>query len=60
MATVRIPTPLRPHAGGKDTVEAAGVDRRRRPGSADDGASGAEGTAPRRRRNPPVRERLRQ
>lgn len=25
MATVRIPTPLRPHAGGKDRVEAAGT-----------------------------------
>jgi molybdopterin converting factor small subunit len=24
MPVVRIPTPLRPHAGGKDTVEAAG------------------------------------
>ena len=25
MAVVRIPTPLRPHAGGKDIVEAAGT-----------------------------------
>ncbi len=25
MATVRIPTPLRSHAGGKDTVEASGA-----------------------------------
>ena len=25
MPTVRIPTPLRPHAGGLDTVEAAGT-----------------------------------
>ena len=25
MAVVRIPTPLRPHAGGQDRVEAAGA-----------------------------------
>ena len=45
MPVVRIPTPLRPHTGGHDSVEASRRDRRR-------------GPRPGRHPVPPARERI--